>query len=114
VAAILVAHHAGRAYYLFGGASGEKRELMPSYAVQWEAMRAAAQQGCADYDLWGIPPEPDPRHPWFGLWQFKTGFADEVVEYAGCWDLALSGIRNRVLHAQEAFVNAVRTMRARR
>jgi lipid II:glycine glycyltransferase (peptidoglycan interpeptide bridge formation enzyme) len=102
LAAILVARHDGRAYYLFGGATGQHRELMPSYAVQWHAMRGAAAEGCRDYDLWGIPPEPDPSHPWYGLWQFKTGFGGRPVEYAGAWDLVLSRGRHRVGEAVES------------
>ncbi|MGH7775998.1 MAG: lipid II:glycine glycyltransferase FemX [Candidatus Dormibacterales bacterium] len=89
VAAILVARHDGRAYYLFGGSDGRHREAMPAYALQFEAMAAAADAGCRDYDLWGVPPEPDPSHPWFGLWQFKTGFGGRALKYAGCWDLVL-------------------------
>jgi peptidoglycan pentaglycine glycine transferase (the first glycine) len=90
LAAILVARFGGRAYYLFGGATGEGNELKPSYAVQWAAMRAAAVAGCRDYDLWGVPPAPDPSHPWFGLWQIKTGFGGRLVEYCGAWELVLS------------------------
>src|SRR5262249_9120133 len=72
LAAIVVARFGGRAYYLFGGAAGPKMQLMPTYAVQWAAMRASAAAGCRDYDLWGIPPSPDDTdHPWHGLWQFK-------------------------------------------
>jgi hypothetical protein len=93
LAAIMVARFAGRAYYLFGGSSGERRELMPTYAVQWEAMRAAARAGCRDYDLWGMPPENDPNHPWHGLWQFKSGFGGAVVEFCGAWDLELARLR---------------------
>lgn len=96
LAAILVAHFGSRAYYLFGGSSGERRELQPTYAVQWAAMRAARDAGCRDYDLWGIPPEPDPGHPWFGLWQFKIGFGGRLTEYCGAWDLELSRWRTRV------------------
>ncbi|MGI8564637.1 MAG: lipid II:glycine glycyltransferase FemX [Candidatus Dormibacter sp.] len=96
LAAILVAHFGGRAYYLFGGSSGEQRELQATYALQWAAMRAARVAGCRDYDLWGIPPEPDPGHPWFGLWQFKTGFGGRPTEYCGAWDLELSRWRTRV------------------
>jgi peptidoglycan pentaglycine glycine transferase (the first glycine) len=90
IAAILVARFDGRAYYLFGGSSGESRELMPAYVLQWTAMRAAAAAGCRDYDLWGVPPEPDPTHPWHGLWQFKTGFGGELVRFCGAWDLVSS------------------------
>jgi hypothetical protein len=90
IAAIMVASFAGRAYYLFGGASGEAREVMPAYVLQWNAMRAAAEAGCRDYDLWGVPPRPDPDHPWHGLWQFKTGFGGQLVELCGAWELPLS------------------------
>jgi lipid II:glycine glycyltransferase (peptidoglycan interpeptide bridge formation enzyme) len=90
IAAIMVARFAERAYYLFGGASGEARELMPAYALHWTAMREAAAAGCRDYDLWGVPPRPDPDHPWHGLWQFKTGFGGRLVELCGAWELALS------------------------
>lgn len=96
LAAILVARFAGRAYYLFGGSSDEGRELQPSYAAQWAAMRAAAAAGCRDYDLWGVPPAPDPSHPWHGLWQFKTGFGGRLVEYCGAWELDLSALRSRL------------------
>jgi lipid II:glycine glycyltransferase (peptidoglycan interpeptide bridge formation enzyme) len=91
VAAIMVARFGSRAYYLFGGATGHKRQLMPTYAVQWAAMRDAARRGCRDYDLWGVPPTPDdPSHPWHGLWQVKSGFNGEQVAYCGAWDLVLS------------------------
>ena len=91
LAAILVARFGGRAYYLFGGSAGSKRELMPSYAVQWAAMIDAARCGCRDYDLWGVPPSADDsEHPWHRLWQFKAGFNGELVEYCGGWELVLA------------------------
>jgi|SRR5579872_38801 len=101
LAAILVARHSARAYYLFGGSSGRRRELMPMYAVQWEAMRRAAADGLAEYDLWGVPPPDEPDHPWQGLMQFKAGFNGELVEYCGPWELDL-GAGARLLDLQEA------------
>jgi lipid II:glycine glycyltransferase (peptidoglycan interpeptide bridge formation enzyme) len=97
IAAIMVARFGGRAYYLYGGSVDHKRQLMPSYAVQWAAMRDAAGRGCRDYDLWGVPPSPDDtNHPWHGLWQMKSGFNGELVEYCGAWDLVLSQWASRV------------------
>jgi peptidoglycan pentaglycine glycine transferase (the first glycine) len=90
LAAILVARHGSRAYYLVGGSSDERRELMPNYLLQWRAMRDAYRDGCSDYDLCGIPPPGQPNHPWRGLYQFKTGFGGREVEYTGPWDLVLS------------------------
>jgi peptidoglycan pentaglycine glycine transferase (the first glycine) len=101
VAAILVIHFDGRAYYMFSGANGERRELKPVYAALWEAIRAAIRAGCREYDLWGVPPGPDRTHPWFGLWEFKSGFNGELVEYAGCWDLVLGELRHGVGEATE-------------
>jgi hypothetical protein len=75
------------AVYLTGASSGAKRNLMPTYALQWEAIRMAKAAGCTSYDLYGVPPRPDPGHPMIGLYQFKTGFSDRVRERWGTWDV---------------------------
>ena len=101
IAAIMVARFDGRAYYLFGGSNGDAREVMPAYVLQWTAIREAAAAGCRDYDLWGVPPRPDPGHPWAGLWQFKTGFGGRMVELCGAWDLVGSPLRSRLGEAPQ-------------
>lgn len=107
LAAIMVARFADRAYYLYGGAIGERMHLMPAYAVQWAAMCDAARCGCRGYDLWGVPPGPDDTsHPWHGLWQFKSGFGGKRIEYCGAWDLVLSAWAARV----EGFAARARRM----
>ena len=111
LAAIFVAHHEGRAYYLYGGSSERKRQLMPTYAVQWAAMRGAAADGCHDYDLWGLPPDDDPTHPWHGLWQFKTGFGGAIVEYVGAWSIVLDVIGGRAAESLEGVRRAARPFR---
>jgi len=82
----IVAFWKERAIYLYGASSGLKRNLMPTYALQWEAIRLAKEAGCLGYDLYGVPPRPDPGHPMFGLYQFKTGFSENVIERWGTWD----------------------------
>jgi len=96
LAAVMVARFGPHAYYLFGGSSGKHRDLMPSYALQWRAMRDARQAGCTDYDLWGVPPGPDQSHQWAGLWQFKTGFGGSMVEYCGAFERVLDPSAARV------------------
>jgi hypothetical protein len=98
LAAILVARHGSRAYYLVGGSSDRGRELMPNYALQWRAMCDAHRDGCVDYDLCGIPPPGKPNHPWHGLYQFKTGFGGREVEYTGPWDLPISPAASTLMH----------------
>jgi lipid II:glycine glycyltransferase (peptidoglycan interpeptide bridge formation enzyme) len=85
----IVAFWKSRAAYLYGASSGAKRNLMPTYALQWEAIRRARAAGCHSYDLYGVPPRPDPDHPMYGLYQFKTGFSDKVLRRWGTWDTTL-------------------------
>ena len=101
VAAMLVIHHDRRGYYMFSGSNGRHRELKPVYAAKWAAIQAALREGCRDYDLWGVPPGPDRTHPWYGLWEFKSGFNGPLVEYAGCWDLVFGELRHGVSEAGE-------------
>ena len=93
VSALLVAHHDGRGYDLYSGSNGAHRELKPAYATKWAALRGALEAGCRDYDMWGVSPGPDRTHPWYGLWEFKSGFGGTLVEYTGCWELVLDGLR---------------------
>ena len=98
LATVLVARHAGRAYSLFAGRSGRQRELMGNDLAWWAAISAAAEAGCTDFDLWGVPPPGSgPAHPWHGLGAFKAEFGGEEVSYAGAWELVLSATGAKVL-----------------
>ena len=64
----------------------------------WEAIRSAAEAGCADFDLWGVPPPGSgPEHAWHGLGSFKAEFGGEEVSYAGAWEAVLSATGAKVL-----------------
>jgi lipid II:glycine glycyltransferase (peptidoglycan interpeptide bridge formation enzyme) len=88
--------------YLTGASSNEKRNLMPTYALQWEAMRMAKAAGCETYDLYGIPPAPDPGHPMHGLYQFKAGFSEMILERWGSWDVPFRPVLFSLYRAAEA------------
>jgi lipid II:glycine glycyltransferase (peptidoglycan interpeptide bridge formation enzyme) len=92
LAAIVTLFFGREAVYLYGASSDEKRNLMPAYALQWAAMRAAKRAGCSSYDLFGIPPRDDPGHPMSGLFRFKSGFGGAIVRRPGSWDYALRAI----------------------
>jgi lipid II:glycine glycyltransferase (peptidoglycan interpeptide bridge formation enzyme) len=89
------------ATYLYGASSGLRRELMAPYLLQWEAMRQAMARGCARYDLFGIPPTPDPKHPMHGLYRFKTGFGGRILHRLGAWDYPFASGRYAVYRAAE-------------
>jgi lipid II:glycine glycyltransferase (peptidoglycan interpeptide bridge formation enzyme) len=89
LAGILVVRFDRTAYYLFGGSADEGRELMPNYLLHWRAMLDFKGLGCEVYDWWGIPDDPTPDHPWFGLYRFKAGFGGTTVRYVGLYERAL-------------------------
>jgi lipid II:glycine glycyltransferase (peptidoglycan interpeptide bridge formation enzyme) len=90
LAGIMVVRFAGRATYLFGASTRTGREMMPAYLLHWRAMCDMRDAGDREYDLWGVPPDDRPDHPWAGLWQFKSGWQGRRVKYAGAFDLPVS------------------------
>jgi lipid II:glycine glycyltransferase (peptidoglycan interpeptide bridge formation enzyme) len=90
LAGMMLVLSAERATYLYGASSSENRNLMGTYALQWEAIRLAQKAGCSEYDMFGISPSPDPSHPMYGLYRFKKGFGGNEFFRQGCWDYPLN------------------------
>lgn len=104
LAAIFVSAFGREAIYLHGASGNHKRNLMPTYLLQWEAMQWAKARGCTFYDLWGIPEnvtdvEAEPPAQEGGLWgvyRFKRGFGGRLVRYAGSYDYIYAPLRYRL------------------
>jgi peptidoglycan pentaglycine glycine transferase (the first glycine) len=88
VAAIFIFYFAGRAYYVYGMSHNVHREKMPTYLLQWQAMRRAKAKGCSVYDLWGAPDVFDESDSMWGVYRFKEGLGGKVVRTLGAWDFA--------------------------
>jgi lipid II:glycine glycyltransferase (peptidoglycan interpeptide bridge formation enzyme) len=95
LAALMIFKQGRRAYYLYGASTDEERNRMPTYLLQWEAMRWARANGCDEYDLWGIPDVSEDeleekftqRHDGlWGVYRFKRGFGGKIVRSAGAYD----------------------------
>jgi peptidoglycan pentaglycine glycine transferase (the first glycine) len=95
VAALMVFALPPRAWYFYGASSNDHREKMPTYLLQWEAIRWAKSLGCTSYDLWGVPDEDSEKleaeftQRSDGLWsvyRFKRGFGGHLVRSVGAWD----------------------------
>ena len=95
LAGLMAFAHGRRAWYFYGASGNEHRERMPTYLLQWEAMRWARERGCTSYDLWGIPDEDEPAleagftersDGLWGVYRFKRGFGGELRRSAGPWD----------------------------
>lgn len=87
LAALMVFARGRRAWYMYGASTDEYRNLMPTYLLQWEAMKWARSKGAEEYDLWGVPDEDEAtleahfekRHDGlWGVYRFKRGFGGEL------------------------------------
>ena len=97
LAAIMVFVAGDRAAYLYGASGDEERQRMPTYAVQWAAMRWAKERGCSTATICGACPiihedeelEADFRGRSDGLWgvyRFKRGFGGRLQRTVGTAD----------------------------
>lgn len=86
LAHVILFKFGGKCWYFYGASSNEHRNLMPTYLLQWEAMRWAKQQGCAWYDFWGAPDEFLESDPMWGVFRWKEGFGGTVTRTIGAWD----------------------------
>ncbi len=95
LASLMVFRQGIRAWYFYGASNDLERNRMPAYLLQWEAMRWAVQNGCREYDLWGIPDADEATleaqftersDGLWGVYRFKRGFGGEVRRSVGAWD----------------------------
>ncbi|MHC1740783.1 MAG: lipid II:glycine glycyltransferase FemX [Anaerolineaceae bacterium] len=97
IAGIMVFAQGKTAWYMYGASTDVERNRMPTYLLQWEAIRLAKSKGCSEYDLWGIPDLDDEelekafsgKESHQGLWgvyRFKRGFGGKNMRSVGAWD----------------------------
>lgn len=111
VAALMVFALGRRAWYFYGASADAHREKMPTYRLQWKAMRWARSQGCTEYDLWGVPDEEEDRleaeftrrqDGLWGVYRFKRGFGGRLVRTVGAWERPLNPALYRLYAAVAA------------
>ena len=95
IAALMVFASGQRAWYIYGASIDEERNRMPTYLLQWEAMRWARARGCKEYDLWGVPDEDEEEleakfetrsDGLWGVYRYKRGFGGEIKRAAQARD----------------------------
>jgi len=90
LAGIITLFSKREAVYLYGASGNVKRNLMPAYLLQWQALQDAKNYGSKQYDFYGMPPTDDEKHPMHGLYRFKTGFGGRIVHRPGSIDVPVS------------------------
>ena len=105
LAAVMVFARGRRAWYFYGASADTQRERMPTYILQWEAIRWARQRGCLEYDLWGVPDADEATlessfasrsDGLWGVYRFKRGFGGELRRAVGPWDRVYSAMIYRL------------------
>ncbi len=97
IAGLMVMAQGDTSWYMYGASTEAERNRMPTYLIQWEAMKWARERGCKRYDLWGIPDmdeedlegkfeEKQSHEGLWGVYRFKRGFGGEVLRSVGAWD----------------------------
>jgi len=100
VGAIFLFHFNQKSYYMYGMSRDIHREKMPSYLLQWEAIKLSKSLGCKIYDLWGAPDVFNPFDRMWGVYKFKEGLGGEVIQTLGAFDFPTSKLAYTII--QEA------------
>lgn len=107
IAGLLALKFGPEAIYMYGASANRGREHMPTYLLQWEAIRWAREQGAALYDFWGIPDPPsedegeevsptNTRSGLRGVYWFKKGFGGREIDYPGAYDFVYNPLLYKV------------------
>lgn len=112
LAGMLLGITGSRATYLYGASSDSGRNHMPTYALQWNAIQFSKKSGCTVYDLFGIPSDPLPSHPMFGLYQYKRGFGGKIIHRRGCWDYPMISETYNAAQSHEITMGGYHSLRS--
>jgi lipid II:glycine glycyltransferase (peptidoglycan interpeptide bridge formation enzyme) len=95
LAGLMVFRSGSRAWYFYGASNEQERNRMPTYLLQYEAMKWAKRMGCTQYDLWGIPDEDEDvleegfsnrSDGLWGVYRFKRGFGGIIKRHSTAYD----------------------------
>ncbi|HLZ62869.1 MAG TPA: peptidoglycan bridge formation glycyltransferase FemA/FemB family protein [Ktedonosporobacter sp.] len=59
---------------MFGASSNQKRNLKPTYLLQYRCIQWAQAQGCSYFDFRTIPEVLEPGEEMWGVYEYKKGF----------------------------------------
>ncbi|MCA9382435.1 peptidoglycan bridge formation glycyltransferase FemA/FemB family protein [Candidatus Dojkabacteria bacterium] len=74
----------------YRGTSKNHSELRAANLLHWKAIELAKEKGKEVFNLWGVAPEDDKKHPWAGFSEFKRGFSKNEKVYIQVHDLPIS------------------------
>jgi len=110
VASLFAFRFGERIWYMYGASMNEYRNVMPNHALHWHLIKWAKEKGCKVYDLWGIPSNPNERHPLYGVYRFKKGFNAALRSWIGVYDLPFDRIGYNIFDKGTALYQNLRSL----
>jgi len=112
LAGIMVFRIGNRSWYFYGASNNLERNRMPTYLLQFEAMKWAKSKGCISYDLWGIPDENEEilerdfenrSDDLWGVYRFKRGFGGEIKRSPPAYDRVYKPIMYKLINFYQKY-----------
>lgn len=94
--------------YHYGASTLDGRKYPGAYLIQWEAIKEAKKRGMKRYNLWGVAPEGEINHRFWGVSVFKRGFGGGDIEYLHARDLVINPLAYKLNLAIETIRKKVR------
>jgi lipid II:glycine glycyltransferase (peptidoglycan interpeptide bridge formation enzyme) len=89
------------AVYHYGASTQWGREYPGAYLIQWEAIKEAKERGLKRYNFWGVAPEGQKEHRFYGVSVFKRGFGGQDVHYLRAHDLVVNPLKYKLNYLVE-------------
>ena len=80
IATLMPILYGNKMWYLYGASGNDERNKMPTYLLQWEAIKIAMKNNCKLYDFRGVCMDKNGED---GLYRYKKGFGGDLVELIG-------------------------------
>ena len=96
LAAALFLFYGKEIVYLTSGSNDQYKKFKGPYALQWEMIRMALDQGYDYYNFYGISGLFEKDEDGFGVFDFKRGFHADVVELLGDFIMPIHAFAYRI------------------
>lgn len=90
ISASIFVKHKNQVIYHYSGSLTEYRDVPSAHLLHWEAIKYYKNSGFSLYNFWGVCPENEKKHPWYGLSLFKRGFSKKELEFVHSHDLIIN------------------------
>ncbi len=103
LAQAFIIFYGNEADYHYGASTIDGRLYPGAYLIQWEAIKEAKRRSLKRYNFWGVAPDKEVDHRFYGVSVFKRGFGGEDVQYLHAQDLVIKPLAYKINWAIETF-----------